>query len=166
LLTEAHAYLSVVLNCSRFSLPASCLSPPPPATTDHPPHTVCQLFPLFQNTHGERICSSFGRQKVKHGLLLLIHILWVETKLTGTAVINYISCCQDLFWHLKGQQHKRSTKPVSASSQQLNQLFSGGIDVIWQSMLPCQMLTVECSPILHIQQLDVPSFHRKPSSVV
>jgi hypothetical protein len=27
------------------------------------------------STQGDRICSSLGRQKVKHGLLLIIHIL-------------------------------------------------------------------------------------------
>jgi hypothetical protein len=29
-----------------------------------------------ENTQGERIWSSLGRQKVKCGLLLIIHILW------------------------------------------------------------------------------------------
>jgi hypothetical protein len=31
-------------------------------------------------TQGERIWSSFERQKVKRGLLLIIHILWVGIK--------------------------------------------------------------------------------------
>jgi hypothetical protein len=53
------------------------LSPPPP------PHTIADL-PLpascfsspRHSVHRERIWSSFRRQKVERGLLLLIHILW------------------------------------------------------------------------------------------
>ncbi len=56
LITEAHAQLSVVWNCSRSSL------------------RVC-LGQTVHTTQGETICSSLGRQKVTRGLLLIIHIL-------------------------------------------------------------------------------------------
>jgi hypothetical protein len=47
LLTEAHAQLSVVLNCSRF---VYCLPPPSATIADHPPPASC--FPSPQ-THTE-----------------------------------------------------------------------------------------------------------------
>jgi hypothetical protein len=65
LITEAHAQLSVVGNCSRFSLPMYCCPPPSSPhpllllTTPHPP----AVSPPPE-THRERIWSSFGRQKV------------------------------------------------------------------------------------------------------
>jgi hypothetical protein len=51
LLTEAHAELSVVLNCSRFSLPVYCLPPPAPTTADHPLPASC--FPTPRHTRRE-----------------------------------------------------------------------------------------------------------------
>jgi hypothetical protein len=81
LITEAHAQLSVVRNCSRSSLPVYCLpSPllPPPLLLLTTP--ACQLFPLPQNTHW----SSFQRQKVEHGLLFLIYILCISPSLLLT----------------------------------------------------------------------------------
>ncbi len=59
----------------------SALPPPPPATADHPLPASC--FPW----------SSFQRQKVEGGLLLLIHILW-GTDNTG----------RERIWSSLGQQ--------------------------------------------------------------
>ncbi len=53
------------------------LSPPPPPCNCWTLPTR-QLIPLPQNKHRVRIWSSFGRQKVEHGLLLSIHILWSD----------------------------------------------------------------------------------------
>jgi hypothetical protein len=72
LLTEAYTELSVVLNCSGFSLPEYCLPPPPLLLLTTPCPPAVSPPP---DTHGERIWSSFRRQKVYRGLLLLIHYL-------------------------------------------------------------------------------------------
>ncbi len=52
LLQVAHAYLSVVLNCSSFCHPVYHLQPPPPAAADPPP-LLRQLFPFPQDTQHE-----------------------------------------------------------------------------------------------------------------
>jgi hypothetical protein len=77
LLTEAHAQLSVIVNCSRFCLLVLSASPHPlllltihgspavplpPDTHPQVPHVFCPLPPT--NTRRARIWSSFGRRKV------------------------------------------------------------------------------------------------------
>jgi hypothetical protein len=61
LTTEAHAQLSVVGNCSRFSVSVYCLPSPllpqPPATADHPhllavspsPEHTLEQFPMTES---------------------------------------------------------------------------------------------------------------------
>ncbi len=75
LLTEAHAQLSVVLNCSRFCLPVYCLPPPTPCYCRPPP--ASQLFPLPQ-THtewGSGAVSDDGKFSVG---FCHFHILWSD----------------------------------------------------------------------------------------
>jgi hypothetical protein len=62
------------------------LSPPPPTTADLPPHASC--FPSPHTVHGERIWSSFRRQKVERGLLLLIHILWLNVSFVLSCALH------------------------------------------------------------------------------
>jgi hypothetical protein len=53
LLQAAHAYLSVVLNCSSFCHPVYHLQPPPPAAADPPPPSSASCFPS-PRTHNMR----------------------------------------------------------------------------------------------------------------
>jgi hypothetical protein len=73
--------------------PYVCQQPPPPAGAEPPPPASCFPSPRTHNKRGsgwvkaaagvgeadnterERIWSSLGRQKNKHGLLVIIHIL-------------------------------------------------------------------------------------------
>ncbi len=85
LLHEAHAWLFVILNCSRFSLPAYSLFLPPPVAADPPPphnwkgvdggKAAAGVGVSRECTQRENL-SSLGRQKGKHGLLVIIHIFW------------------------------------------------------------------------------------------
>jgi hypothetical protein len=72
LITEAHAQLSVVRNCSRFSLPVCSEEGNQLAGGGW---LAVKRGGGADNTQGERIWSNLGRQKVNHGLLLIIHIL-------------------------------------------------------------------------------------------
>jgi hypothetical protein len=91
-LPKAHAKISVILTCSRFSLPVCyLLTPPPGGGTTPPPPALSAVYPPPEQTRvgrgrlqycmytGDRIWSSLGRQKVKRGLLGIIHILWLQT---------------------------------------------------------------------------------------
>jgi hypothetical protein len=78
LMTEAHAKLSVVRNCSKFSL-SLCLGEGKQLAGGGGQQLqgVGGGGGRADSTQVERIWSSFQRQKVEHGLLLLIHILWL-----------------------------------------------------------------------------------------
>ncbi len=77
LLTEAHAKLSVVRKCSKSSVRV-CLGEGNQLAGGgwSAVAGVGGGGGRADSTQGERIWSSFQRQKVKRGLLLLIHILW------------------------------------------------------------------------------------------
>jgi hypothetical protein len=77
LMTEAHAKLSVVGNCSRSSLPV-CLGEGDTAGGRGVVSSSRGWGGGADSTQGERIWSSLERQKVERGLLLMIHILWVQ----------------------------------------------------------------------------------------
>ncbi len=76
LITEAHTQLSVVWNCSRSSLRV-CLEEGKRGETagGRGEVSISRGWGEADSTQGERIWSSFQRQKVERGLLLLIHIL-------------------------------------------------------------------------------------------
>jgi hypothetical protein len=75
LITEAHAQLSVAWNCSRFCLPV-CSGGGETAGGHGVVNSSRGWGEGRQTAQGESIWSSLGRQKVKHGLLFIIHILW------------------------------------------------------------------------------------------
>jgi hypothetical protein len=77
LMTEAHAKLSVVRNCSRFSLHV-CLGEGE-QLAGRGRSAVAGGGGEADSTQGERIWSSLVRQKVERWLLLLIPILWGPT---------------------------------------------------------------------------------------
>jgi hypothetical protein len=66
---------------------------------------------------------------------MLVKVLSLENKggLTRSVMINHV-VGKILFLNMKGHSHKRSMKPVSTSSQQLNQLCLGQTDIILQIM--------------------------------
>ncbi len=74
LITEAHAQLFVVRNSSRSSLRV-CVGG---GETAGERGEVSSSGGVGggDSTQGERIWNSFGRQKVRRGLLLIIYILW------------------------------------------------------------------------------------------
>jgi hypothetical protein len=74
LITEAHAKLSVVRNCSRSSLRV-CLRRGTQLAGMAGLVSSSRGWGKAGSTQGERIWSSLGRKKVKRGLLLIIHIL-------------------------------------------------------------------------------------------
>jgi hypothetical protein len=73
-MTEAHAKLSVIRNCSKSSQRV-CLGEGK-QLAGRGWSAVAEGGGSADSTQGERIWSSFQRQKVERGLLLLIHILW------------------------------------------------------------------------------------------
>jgi hypothetical protein len=73
LMTEAHAQLSVVRNCSSEGETAG----------GRGWSAVAGGGGRTDSAQGERIWSSFQRQKVERGLLLLIHILWPTVSSSG-----------------------------------------------------------------------------------
>jgi hypothetical protein len=76
LMTEAHAKLSVVGNCSRSSLPV-CLGEGTQLAGGGVVSSSRGWGEVDSTcTQGERIWSSLEGQKVECGLLLIIHILW------------------------------------------------------------------------------------------
>jgi hypothetical protein len=81
LITEAHAQLSVVGNCSRLSLPVYCLPPPPPATADLPPTASC--FPSPRHTRREDL-EQFRTTES-----------WA-----WASIINSYSLCRSIYWHV------------------------------------------------------------------
>jgi hypothetical protein len=76
LMTEAHAKLSVIQNCSKSSLRV-CLGEGKQLAGGGWSAVAGGggRRGRADSTQGERIWSSFQRQKVERGLLLLIHIL-------------------------------------------------------------------------------------------
>jgi hypothetical protein len=73
LMTEAHGKLFVVQNCSRSSL---CVSGGGKTAGGRGVVSSSWGWGKTDSTQGDRIWRSLGRQKVKRGLLLIIHILW------------------------------------------------------------------------------------------
>jgi hypothetical protein len=73
LITEAHAQLCVIRNCSRSSLSVWVGEGKQLAGGGGQQYNGAG--PGADSTQGESIWSSIGRQKVKRRLLLIIHIL-------------------------------------------------------------------------------------------
>ncbi len=76
LMTEAHAKLSVMRNCSRSSLYVCLGEGEQLAGGGRSAVAEVEAVGEAHSTQGERIWSSLVRQKVERGLLLLIPILW------------------------------------------------------------------------------------------
>ncbi len=72
-ITEAHAQLFVVWNCYRYL--SVCALGKGEQLAGRERSAVSGAGGGADNTQGERIWSSLGRQKVKRGLLLIIHFL-------------------------------------------------------------------------------------------
>jgi hypothetical protein len=87
-MTEAHAKLSVVRNCSKSSLLVFLGEGKQLAGGGWSAEAGGGGRRGEGNsTQGERIWSSFQRQKVERGLLLLIHILWNQVmKFVGKVI--------------------------------------------------------------------------------
>jgi hypothetical protein len=86
LITEAHAQLSVIRNCSRSSLTMSGGG----ETASGGAGVVSRAGVGGgggYSTQGERIWSSLGQQTVKRGLLLIIHILLAWLRAAGKEVV-------------------------------------------------------------------------------
>jgi hypothetical protein len=81
-MTEAHAKLSVIRNCSKSSLPV-CLGEGKQLAGGGWSAVAGGggRRGMADSTQGERIWSSFQWQKVERGLLLLIHILWLHVSI-------------------------------------------------------------------------------------
>ncbi len=81
LMTEAHAKLSVVRNCSRSSLPVC--SGGGETAGGRGVVSSNRGWGEADSTQGDRIWSTLVRQKVECGLLLLIHILCLDVSVTA-----------------------------------------------------------------------------------
>jgi hypothetical protein len=91
LITEAHAQLSVVGNCSRISLPVYCLSCP------HPLLLLTIPSPASCSPPPEHTLEQFRTTESRGGLLLFIHILCLISYTSSSLPI--LTCTYSSTWH-------------------------------------------------------------------